>query len=186
MQKPIIASGIFALCAILFLAATFTTGWLSISKSEHSIRFGLLSAKTCNGDICKTQEVRKDELRVFGYALTVAGCLAAFSTGLAGLVLLMHRNRVKGNAAVTVTKILAAIFGTLVLFGGIAMLFVYKESLRRIPDLVFSFSFYLAAAATALTYIAIFMPLTDETTGAQLPQPPLSSQPPLPPPPPDA
>lgn len=108
--------------------------------------------------------------------MTTVGCLAAFAAGLAGLVIFMHRSHVKGNGAILGTKIAAAILSMLFVLGGIAMLFVYQDALRKgaKPDLGFGYSFYLAVFATMLTYGATFMPLTEETlsTPAQAPLPP--------------
>ncbi len=177
MQKPLIAAGIFALAAVLFLAATFTTGWLSMSnKRGSSVSFGFLSAKACHKGECETSKIKKDELKLMGYAMTTVGCLAAFAAGLAGLVLFMHRSRMKNNGAILGTKVAAAILSMLFVLGGVAMLFVFKEAMRRgaAPDFGFSYSFYLAVFATILTYGATFMPLTEETLSApaQAPLPP--------------
>ena len=182
MQKPMIAAGIFALAAVLFLAATFTTNWLSMSnKHGSSVSFGFLSAQACHKGECQTTKIKKDELKMMGYAMTTVGCLAAFAAGLAGLVLFMHRTRVKNNGAITGTMVAVAIVSMLFVLAGVAMLFVFKEALRRgpAPDLGFSWSFYLAVFATMLTYGATFMPLAEETLSAP-------AQAPLPPPAPEA
>jgi len=181
MQKPMIAAGIFALAAVLFLAATFTSSWLTLSsKQGHSSNFGFLSGEACYKGECKSFKIKKDELKLMGYAMTTVGCLAAFAAGLAGLVLFMHRTRVKSNGAIIGTKVAAAIVSMLFVLGGVAMLFVFKEGLRRggAPDFGFGFSFYLAVFATMLTYGATFMPLAEETlsTPAQAPLPPQAPQ----------
>lgn len=176
MQKPLIAAGIFALAAVLYLVATFTTGWVTApEKRGMKVSFGFLSGKACHKGKCETAKFKKDELKVAGIAMTTVGCLAAFAAGLAGLVLFMNKNRVKGNGAILGTKIAAAIVGMLFVLGGVAMLFIFKEAMRRggAPDLSYGWSFYLTVFATSLVYGAVFMPLTEETLSqplqAQLP-----------------
>jgi hypothetical protein len=91
----------------------------------------------------------------------------------------MHKNRVKGNGAILGAKIAATIVGMLFVLGGVAMLFIYKEALRRggAPELSYGWSFYLAVFSTTLVYVATFMPLTGET----LSQPAPAQLPPAPP-----
>jgi hypothetical protein len=175
MQKPLIAAGIYAFAALLYLVATFTTGWVTTpEKRGMKISFGFLSGEACHKGKCETAKFKKDEMKVVGYAMTTVGCLAAFAAGLAGLVLFMHKNRVKGNGAILGTKIVSAIFGMLFVLGGVAMLFVYKEALGRgsKPDFSLGWSFYVTVFATALVYVAMFLPLTDGTLNAPAPLPP--------------
>ena len=176
MQKSMIAAGIFVLAGILFLAATFTTGWITNSSKRGSISVGFLSVKYCSKGECESGKIRKDEIKLTGYALTTTGCLAAFAAGLAGLVIFMNKNRLKGNGAIVGTKVAAAIVSVLFVLGAVALYFVYKEAGSRggKMDLSFGYSFYVSVFATILVYAATFMPLEEEklSTPAQAELPP--------------
>ncbi|PKN44592.1 MAG: hypothetical protein CVU59_11280 [Deltaproteobacteria bacterium HGW-Deltaproteobacteria-17] len=176
-----IAAGIFVLAGVLFLAATFTTGWITNSGKRGSIHVGFLSVKACFEDKCETGKIKKDEIKITGMALTTTGCLAAFAAGLAGLVLFMNRNRLKGNPAILGTKIASAILSVLFVLGAVGLYFVYMEAIARgprKPDLSFGYSFYMAVFATILVYVGTFLPLTEE----QLTQPAAAQLPPTAPP----
>jgi hypothetical protein len=176
MQKYMIAAGLFALASVLFLAATFTTGWIKSSNRRGAvIHVGFLSVKACYKGDCETGKIRKDEIKIAGMALTTVGCLAAFAAGLAGLVIFLNRNRLKGNGAILGTKIASAIISALFVLGTVALYFFYMEASRgaKKPDLSFSYSFYLAVFSTILVYVGTFLPLAEETIStpetAQLP-----------------
>jgi len=164
MQKHMIAAGIFVLAGILFLAATFTTGWITNTNKRGSLSVGFLTVKFCYKGDCENGKIRKDEIKYTGYALTTVGCLAAFAAGLAGLVIFLNKKRLKGNGAILGTKISSAIVSVLFVMGAIALYFVYMEAGRRgaKPDLSFGYSFYMAVFATILVFVATFMPLEDE------------------------
>ncbi len=180
MQKPLIAAGVFAFSALLYLVATFTTGWVTTpEKRGMKVSFGFLSGKACHKGECETAKYKKTEMKIMGKAMTTVGCLAAFAAGLAGLVLFLNRTRAKGNGAIMGTKIVAAVFGMLFVLGGVAMLFVFKAALGRggKADLSLGWSFYLTVFSTALVYVAMFLPLTDGTTQpAPAPLPPPSPE----------
>jgi len=180
MQKYMIAAGIFVLAGVLFLAATFTTGWITNSGKRGSINVGFLSVKACYKDKCETGKIQKNEIKMTGMALTTTGCLAAFAAGLAGLVLFLNKSRLKGNGAILGTKIASAIVSVLFVLGAVGLYFVYTEASRgsRKPDLSFGYSFYMAVFATILVYVATFLPLTEE----QLSTPETAQVPPQAPP----
>jgi hypothetical protein len=176
MQKYMIAAGIFALAGVLFLAATFTTGWITNSGKRGSINVGFLSVKACYKDKCESGKIQKKEVKTAGMALTTTGCLAAFASCLAGLVIFLNRNRLKGNGAILGTKIASAIISVLFVLGAVGLYFVYMEAMgrgSRKPDLSFGYSFYMAVFATILVYLATFLPLAEEQLStpatAQLP-----------------